>query len=57
MGCLSMGGDFSRGTFVADAAAFIEALELAPALVVGHSLGGARRTNWRRGGLNWCGRW
>lgn len=34
------GGGFSREDFVADAAAFIEALELAPALVIGHSLGG-----------------
>lgn len=32
--------DFSREAFVADAAEFIETLQLAAALVIGHSLGG-----------------
>ncbi|MDX2970932.1 alpha/beta fold hydrolase [Kribbella solani] len=35
-----LGGDFSREAFVADAARFIETHDLAPALVIGHSLGG-----------------
>jgi pimeloyl-ACP methyl ester carboxylesterase len=34
------GTDFSREAFVADVAEFVEALGLAPALVIGHSLGG-----------------
>lgn len=34
------GGDFSRAAFVEDAAAFVTGLGLAPALVIGHSLGG-----------------
>nr|CEL17923.1 putative hydrolase (alpha/beta fold family) [Kibdelosporangium sp. MJ126-NF4]CTQ90852.1 putative hydrolase (alpha/beta fold family) [Kibdelosporangium sp. MJ126-NF4] len=34
------GGTFTRTDFVADAAEFIERLALAPALIIGHSLGG-----------------
>ncbi|TWD83510.1 pimeloyl-ACP methyl ester carboxylesterase [Kribbella amoyensis] len=34
------GGPFGRDEFVADAAGFVEALELAPVLLLGHSLGG-----------------
>lgn len=33
-------GDYSRAAYVGDAAALIEALDLAPAVVLGHSLGG-----------------
>lgn len=39
-GLSEQGGTFSRSDFVADAAEFIRRLELAPALVIGHSLGG-----------------
>ncbi|NIK54296.1 alpha/beta fold hydrolase [Kribbella shirazensis] len=34
------GGEFGRDAFVADAAGFVTALGLEPALVIGHSLGG-----------------
>ncbi|MEV5962483.1 alpha/beta hydrolase [Kribbella sp. NPDC051952] len=39
-GLSDRGGDFSREAFVRDVADFIQERELAPALVIGHSLGG-----------------
>ncbi|MFJ8578464.1 alpha/beta fold hydrolase [Micromonospora sp. NPDC093277] len=50
-------GPYDRAAYVGDAAAVIEALDLAPALVIGHSMGGLTAWQLAGPGRTWSEAW